>query len=78
MEHKIKKFKSWCRNQNISQIDACIDFVKQTNSLDLVTFGFDNISQFKGIITSLKNNYKLDYSALKQNRKKIIDPRLWK
>lgn len=84
---KFKKFKKWsdlleswsgwCRNNNISKFEACLQFIKNYKKIDYLVVGFDNLKQLKEII------YALDKKEIKITNKfyssdlKLIDPRKW-
>ncbi|RPG99783.1 MAG: hypothetical protein CBC78_000745 [Candidatus Pelagibacter sp. TMED118] len=77
MSTKINKFQQWCDNKKISQLDACVSFIKQTKKIDLVTVGFENLKQINQIISSFKKEKKIEYKELYIRDKNIIDPRKW-
>ena len=63
----------------ISEIKACIGFIKQYNFYDNIVLGVDTFDQFKiflEIFTKYSNN--LNYSFLTSKKSKIILPYLWK
>ena len=83
MPRKFKKwkniFKKWddyCKNEHISKIQGCINFIKSFKKISFVIIGFEDIKQVKNIIDSFKNNKK-SHTAIACNDIKLIDPRLW-
>lgn len=73
---KISSFKEWCLNNNFSQAEACIYFVKNIKGIDLITIGFNNKDELKQILNYFKNKKKINLKKFKLN-KKYIDPRKW-
>ena len=81
-----KKFKKWnnifrkwdkyCNEENISKLQACINFIKFFKKISYVVVGFENISQIKKI-TEYFNNNKKKYTSLTCSGTKLINPRLW-
>ncbi len=80
-KNKHKKFVNWCANNKVSQLSACLIFIKSIKELDLLTFGFDNEIQLREILNNFKkkNFKKIKFSRFSlANKTRIIDPRLWK
>ena len=81
-----KKFKKWknifrkwdkyCDKENISKLQACINFIKFFKKISYVVVGFEDISQIKKIIEYF-NNDKKKYTSLICGDTKLINPRLW-
>ena len=81
-----KKFKKWknifrqwdkyCDEENISKLQACINFIKFFKKISYVVAGFENISQTKKIIECF-NNDKKNFISLTCSDAKLINPRLW-
>ena len=73
----LESWSSWCRNNNISKFEACLQFIKNYKKIDYLVVGFDNLKQLKEII------YTLDKKEIKITNKfyssdlKLIDPRKW-
>ena len=76
------KFITWCKKKNLSQLEACISFIRSIKNINLLTLGFDDAKQFGEILLSLKKRVRISFSEYKMfsiNKKlKFIDPRLWK
>ena len=70
-------FVNWCNNNRLSQLEACILFIKNISEVDFVIFGTENKKQLQQIVNIL--NYKKNYVfKLKPiTEKKVIDPRNW-
>ena len=71
------KWEEWIKKNNITKVEACLNFIKQIELLDKFVIGINSIGQLKEILKSdiKKNLYFPNY--LKSNNKKIIDPRHW-
>tara|TARA_Y100000816_G_C26103900_1_gene585898 strand:+ start:2475 stop:3338 length:864 start_codon:yes stop_codon:yes gene_type:complete len=71
-------YDSFLAKNKISEIKACIGFIKQYNFYDNIVLGVDTFKQFKvflEIYTKYSNN--LNYSFLSSEKSKIILPYLW-
>ena len=70
------------KKKNLSQLEACISFIKTIKNINLMTFGFDDIKQLEKILLSFKKRVKIrqsEYKMFSINKKlQFIDPRLWK
>ena len=76
-----KIFKLWfefLENNQISQLDACINFVKKFKKIKRVIIGVENSNQFVEIIKSFNNNNYIDFPKMSSNQIKLINPNLWK
>ena len=81
-----KKFKKWknifrklnvyCKNENITKIEACINFIKSFRKISYVVIGFENNDQIKAAIKNFKSKNK-KYPSLMYGDEKLINPRLW-
>ena len=83
MPRKFKKwkniFKKWdyyCKKENISKIQGCINFIKSFKKISFVIIGFEDIKQVKNIISYFENDRK-SYTTIACNDIRLIDPRLW-
>ena len=75
-ENIFKKLGNYCKNKNISKMQACINFIKSFKKISYVIIGFENIDQIKKIIKYFNKNQK-KYPSLICNDAKLINPRLW-
>lgn len=74
-----RNYEDFLIQNKITEIEACIGFIKQYNFYDNIVLGVDTLTQFKiflEIFTKYNNN--LNYSLLKSKKSKIILPYLWK
>ncbi len=81
-----KKFKKWknifrklnvyCKNENITKVEACINFIKSFRKISYVVIGFENNDQIKAAIKNFKSKNK-KYPSLMYGDEKLINPRLW-
>jgi len=74
----LNKFSNWCDLNNISRLQACIDFVKIKKKIDYLIVGFNNYSQFKQILKCFENK-KISRipDIFISNKLNLIDPRKW-
>ena len=71
-----KNWYSWITENNISQLDACISFIKSIKIVSNIIIGINNLEQLEMIFESLKKNKKYPkYIFSKKN--KLIDIRKW-
>ena len=73
-----KKFINWCKKKKISQLAACLHFIKKIKYIDGVVVGFDNSKQLKEIMYSYKKKLVLVPNDFANNERKLIDPRKWR
>ncbi len=73
-----KKFINWCKKKKISQLAACLHFVKKIKYIDGVVVGFDSSKQLKEIMYSFKKKLVLVPNDFANNERKLIDPRKWR
>lgn len=71
-----KKLNAYCKNENITEIEACINFIKSFKKISYVVIGFESINQIKTTIKYFNNNNK-KYLSLPCNDVKLINPHLW-
>ena len=71
-----KKWTNYCKDENISKIQGCINFIKSFKKISYVIIGFENINQIKKTIKYF-NNSKKNYTSLICNDIKLINPQLW-
>jgi len=77
--HKIilNRFRNWCYKNNISFIQACINFVKQFKKFDYLVVGFNNYNQLKEIIGAFNKKQIIIPKNFSSNKLNFIDPRRW-
>ena len=75
----LDKFTNWCKLNDISRLQACINFIKIIKNIDYLVIGFNNYSQFIEILKSFNNKKIIKIpNIFTTNKLSIIDPRLWK
>jgi len=72
------RFNNWCRINNISNIKACLHFVKQYKKIDYLIVGFNNYKHLKEIINCYKESQVKVPKIFSFNDLNLIDPRRWK
>lgn len=76
LEKNLNIWKNWTIKNNISPVNACLDFVSSFKSIDKFVIGFNGINDFKEIINHKKS--KLNFKDLKfKIKQNIVDPRNW-
>jgi aryl-alcohol dehydrogenase-like predicted oxidoreductase len=78
LKKRLKIFNNWCASKNISQLNACISFIKSIKYLDFIVLGINNSNHLTEILKNLKikNNYN-KFEKFSVKSKKIVDPRKW-
>ena len=71
-----KNWYSWIAEKNISQLDACISFIKSIKTVSNIIIGINNLEQLKMIFKSLKKNKKYSKNIFSK-KNKLIDIRKW-
>jgi hypothetical protein len=75
---ELDKFSDYCKRNKISRLQACIDFIKITKNIDYLVVGFNNLSQFKKILTSFDKKKTIKVPKIfSSNKLDLIDPRRW-
>ena len=70
-------FKEWCYKKKISQLKACIHFVKQYKKIDYLVVGFNSYFHLKEIIDVFKKKQIIIARNFSTNNLNLIDPRRW-
>jgi aryl-alcohol dehydrogenase-like predicted oxidoreductase len=70
-------FKDWCYKKKISQLKACIHFVKQYKKIDYLVVGFNSYFHLKEIIDVFKKKQIIITRNFSTNNLNLIDPRRW-
>jgi aryl-alcohol dehydrogenase-like predicted oxidoreductase len=73
----LNKFKEWCYKKKISQLKACIHFVKQYKKIDYLVVGFNSYFHLKEIIDVFKKKQIIIARNFSTNNLNLIDPRRW-
>jgi hypothetical protein len=74
---EINSFYNWCKKEKISNLRACVHFVKQYNKIDNLIVGFQNSQQLKEIINIFKEKLIKVPDIFNCNKTNLIDPRKW-
>lgn len=73
----LESWSGWCRNNNISKIEACLQFIKNYKKIDYLVVGFDDLKQLKEIFYIFgKKEIKITNKFYSSDLK-LIDPRKW-
>ena len=74
---RIKIFDTWCKNNKISRIEACLNFVKNIEGINIFTIGINNSEELKQILNILHKKKEVEVRDFSTKNLKIIDPRKW-
>lgn len=74
---KIKIFENWCKNKNITRLEACINYVKHIKYIDHIILGINNNDHLIEILKALKIKKKFNLTKFAFTNKNLIDPRKW-
>ena len=78
MNNIFKNYHEWLDKNNLSPLEACLNFVFLNKYVKKIVVGVDNSNQLDDIVNlkvNKKNNY--NFHKLKCLNKKIIDPSKW-
>ena len=80
IKKKLEKMVKYCKKNDISQLEACINFIKEQKNINYFILGIDNHEQLEQIIHIFKKkkNSNINFSKFSINNSKFIDPRNWK
>lgn len=74
----LKKFDKWCFNNQISRLEACVEFIRQQKKIDFLVFGIISLAQLNEVLKSFNNKKKIKITKkFKSNNLNLIDPRKW-
>jgi aryl-alcohol dehydrogenase-like predicted oxidoreductase len=74
---KFNTFLKWCDKTKITQIEACIQFIKKFKLIDYLIVGFDKATHLS-IIIEIFNKKKINVPNIFSCKDlKLIDPRKW-
>jgi len=73
----LDKFKSWCFANNVTNLESCVQFVKQLKKIDYMVVGFNSYAHLKEIIDVFKKKQIIIPKNFSTNKLNLIDPRRW-
>jgi aryl-alcohol dehydrogenase-like predicted oxidoreductase len=71
------EFNTWCKTNKISQLEACINFVRQFNQINFLVVGVNSFDQFYKILDVLRKKKVSITKKFMTNNLNLIDPRKW-
>ena len=78
LKQKLTSFLNWCFFSKLSQLDACIEYIKNIKDIDFVIIGINNSSQLREIIKIFKKKTRIkNFQKFSIKNKNLIDPRKW-
>ena len=73
-----EKYNSLLKEKNISNLEACIGFVKSKRFIPSSIIGINDIVQFTEIFEVLKKKMNYNFDEFKINDTKLLNPYNWK
>ena len=73
-----EKYNSLLKEKNISNLEACIGFVKSKRFIHSTIIGINDIVQFSEIFEVIKKKMKYNFDEFKINDTKLLNPYNWK
>ena len=74
---EINSFFNCCKKEKISNLKACIHFVKQYSKIDNLIVGFQNSEQLQEILNIFTEKKIKVPNIFNCNKINLIDPRRW-
>ena len=76
LKKSLKLWKKWLERNNISALNACLNFVLRNKNIDKVVIGLNNLQNLKQVINYKKSN--INFKKFNMNvDSKYLDPRKW-
>ena len=72
-----KKWEEYCKNHNISKLQASIDFVKAEDRIKKIIIGIENINQLEQILNAYLSNTQEIFNSPCED-KDLLNPLMWK
>lgn len=72
------EWSQFCISNNVSQLQACMQFVCQISEVKNFIVGVENEAQFSEVVDSLKQPFEADFCQFVSDDLDLIDPRRWK
>lgn len=72
-----KNYINWCKINQITQLTACLHFVRKIKYIDYLIVGFDESNHLKEILRSFKKKLVSVPNDFAINELNLIDPRKW-
>lgn len=76
--NNIKKFHQFCLNNNMSKLEAALNFIFQIKYIDKFIIGFNDSSQLKECLEINEMQKKINFKNLSVNDLNFINPMNWK
>jgi len=75
----LEQFQLWCKKKKISNIVACINFIKSFKKVNYAIVGINNCAHLKNIVDIFNSRDCVDVTKkFTTNNLNLIDPRRWK
>lgn len=76
LKKSLKLWKKWLEKNNISALNACLNFVLRNKNIDKIVIGLNNLQNLKQVINYKKSN--INFKKFNINvESKYLDPRKW-
>lgn len=69
---------NWIKDNKISRLEMCINFIKSIKEIDKIVVGISNRNQLYEIVKIFKKNRNCLFPKLSVNDRKLTNPALWK
>ena len=74
---EIYHFFNWCEKRKISNLQACIHFIRQYSKIDNLIVGFQDSKQLEKILNIFKERQMKIPKIFNSTKVNLIDPRKW-
>jgi aryl-alcohol dehydrogenase-like predicted oxidoreductase len=71
------KFDLFCKENQLTRLEACISFVQSVTNIDKFVIGVTNSAELNEIIEIYKKISPRNFSSLRVDDKKLLNPSLW-
>jgi len=78
LKDKLINFSKWCISSKLTQVHACIQYIKSIKYIDFIILGINTPDQLKEIIRVLKKKVIIkNFNKFYIKDKNLTDPRKW-
>lgn len=74
---KLLEFQQFCVKNNISKLEATLNFISNIEEVDQFIMGFDNLVQLKNALRSIDNKKNIDFSNFIIRDEELTNPQKW-
>ena len=77
-ETHLNLWDEWIKQNNITRLEACLNFVNSIDFVKGIVVGIKSLTQFEEILSVKPTKFNLNTIKLANNELKLIDPSKWK